>query len=203
MKARTVAVLGGGSWGTALADVLARNGHQTCIWARDPATADEIRGQSTNRKYLPGTQLAESLDCTTDLSQTLEGAEYALLACPSHAVREVLGLAEPHLAEPIVISAAKGIEIGTDLRMSEVIAEVLGQETLDRVAVFSGPSFADEILRAHRTLQQNAFGAFLATVKAWAGLSPNQCDARNEFTVEQSRKIVELLGKYNLKVPFI
>lgn len=147
MKARTVAVLGGGSWGTALADVLARNGHQTCIWARDPATADEIRGQSTNRKYLPGAQLAESLDCTTDLGQTLEGAEFVLLACPSHALRGVLGLAEPHLAKPIVISAAKGIEIGTDLRMSEVIAEVLGQEILDRFAVFSGPSFADEILR--------------------------------------------------------
>lgn len=68
---------------------------------------------------------------------------------------------------------------------------------------FDVEAFADELLRAHRTLQQTAFGAFLAAVKAWAGLSSNQCDARNEFTVEQSRRIVELLGKYNLKVPFI
>lgn len=61
--------------------------------------------------------------------------------------------------------------------------------------------FADELLRQHRTLQQTAFGAFLATVKAWAGLDANHCDLRNEFTVEQSRKIVEALGQYNLKVP--
>jgi hypothetical protein len=63
--------------------------------------------------------------------------------------------------------------------------------------------FADELLCQHRTLQQNAFGAFLATVKAWAGLPANRFDLRNEFTVEQSRKIVEALGQYNLKPPFI
>ncbi len=63
--------------------------------------------------------------------------------------------------------------------------------------------FADELLRQHRTLQQTAFGAFLATVSRWAGLSSNQCDARNEFTIQKSREIVELLGKYNLRVPFI
>ena len=63
--------------------------------------------------------------------------------------------------------------------------------------------FADELLRQHRTLQQTAFGAFLATVKAWAGLPANRYDARNEFTVVESRKIVEALGEYNLKVPFI
>ncbi len=147
MTPRTVAVLGGGSWGTALADVLARNGHHTCIWARDPATAEEIRVHSTNRKYLPGAQLADTLDSTTDLTRALEGAQFVLLACPSHALRDVVGSARPHLAAPILISAAKGIEIGTDLRMSEVIAEILGEGTLDRVAVFSGPSFADELLR--------------------------------------------------------
>ena len=63
--------------------------------------------------------------------------------------------------------------------------------------------FADELLRQHRTLQQNAFGAFLAAVRAWAGLSENRFDLRNEFTVVESRKIVEALGQYNLKPPFI
>ena len=63
--------------------------------------------------------------------------------------------------------------------------------------------FADELLRQHRTLQQNALGAFLATVKAWSALAPSHYDARNEFTVEQSRKIVEALGEFNLKPPFI
>ena len=117
------------------------------MWARDPVTAEEIRVHSTNRKYLPGTQLADTLDSTTDLTRALEGAQFVLLACPSHALRDVVGSARPHLEAPILISAAKGIEIGTDLRMSEVIAEILGEDALDRVAVFSGPSFADELLR--------------------------------------------------------
>ncbi len=68
---------------------------------------------------------------------------------------------------------------------------------------FDSPSFAGELLRQHRTLQQNAFGAFLAVIDKWAGLPANRFDARNEFTVEQSRKIVEALGPYNLKPPFI
>ena len=68
---------------------------------------------------------------------------------------------------------------------------------------FDADSFADELLRQHRTLQQTAFGAFLATIKTWAVLPGNRFDLRNEFTVEQSRKIVEALGQYNLKVPFI
>ncbi len=68
---------------------------------------------------------------------------------------------------------------------------------------FDVEAFADEILRSHRTLQQTAFGAFLAVIDKWAGLPANRFDARNEFTVEQSRKIVEALGRYNLKVPFI
>ncbi len=63
--------------------------------------------------------------------------------------------------------------------------------------------FADELLRQHRTLQQNAFGAFLTTVKAWAGLSRNRFDLRNEFTVSKSREIVSMLGEFNLKPPFI
>ena len=68
---------------------------------------------------------------------------------------------------------------------------------------FDTDTFADELLRQHRTLQQTAFGAFLAVIDKWAGLASNRFDARNEFTVEQSRKIVEALGEFNLKVPFI
>lgn len=68
---------------------------------------------------------------------------------------------------------------------------------------FDTEAFADELLRQHRTIQQSAFGAFLATVKAWAALPPSRFDARNEFTVAKSREIVEALGEYNLRVPFI
>ena len=147
MTARRIGVLGGGSWGTALADVLVRNGHQTCIWARDPTTASEIRERSTNAKYLPDVTLAESLTATSELGQALDGAECVVLACPSHAVREVTEAAAAHLVDPILISAAKGIEIGTDLRMSEVIAEVLGPTAEPKTVVLSGPSFANELLR--------------------------------------------------------
>jgi hypothetical protein len=68
---------------------------------------------------------------------------------------------------------------------------------------FDVEAFADELLRQHRTIQQNTFGAFLATVKAWAGLESNRYDLRNTYTVESSRKIVEALGEYGLKPPFI
>lgn len=68
---------------------------------------------------------------------------------------------------------------------------------------FDVDAFADELLRQHRTLQQSAFGVFLAAVKAWSALAPSRCDARNEFTVAASRRIVECLGQYNLRVPFI
>ena len=68
---------------------------------------------------------------------------------------------------------------------------------------FDAKAFADEILREHRTIQQTAFGAFLATVKAWAELPPNCYDLRNEFTVKKSQEIVKLLGEYNLKAPLI
>jgi hypothetical protein len=68
---------------------------------------------------------------------------------------------------------------------------------------FDVEAFADELLRQHRTIQQNAFGAFMAVIKTWAGLTENRYDLRNEFTVESSRKIVEALGEYGLKPPFI
>ncbi len=147
MTERRVAVLGGGAWGTALADTLARNGHRARVWARSPEVAEEIGRARTNRRYLPGARLSEELEATADLPEALEGAEVVLSACPSHAVREVLAASRLHLDDPIVISASKGIEIGTDLRMSQVIEEVLGGGARSRLVVFSGPTFADELVR--------------------------------------------------------
>ncbi len=147
MTPRQVAVLGGGAWGTALADTLARNGHRVRIWARSPDVADEIEQTGTNRRYLPGARLSDQLEATADLPEALAGAEVVVSACPSHAVREVLDASRPHLDDPIVISASKGIEIGTDLRMSQVIEEVSGPGVRSRLVVFSGPTFADELVR--------------------------------------------------------
>ena len=147
MTARRIAVLGGGSWGTALADVLARNGHAVTVWVRREESASEITDEHTNERYLPGARLRDSLVATTSLSEALDRAEFVLSACPSHAVRDVLAAAGDLVGEAIVISASKGIEIGSDLRMSQVIAETLGDHVSERLVVLSGPSFADELVR--------------------------------------------------------
>lgn len=147
MTARRIAVLGGGSWGTGLADVLARNGQDVCIWVRDPAIASEITERHTNARYLEGVDLSPSLGATTAKEEALDGAEFVLSACPSHAVRSVLSSIAPLAGDPVIISASKGIEIGSDLRMSEVIEGTLGTAVAPRVVVLSGPSFASELVR--------------------------------------------------------
>ncbi len=147
MTSRRVAVLGAGSWGTALGDALARNGHGVTLWARDPKLAAAIRGDGRNERYLPGAPLAEGLGATSDLAEAVTGSDFVVSVCPSHAVRGVLEAARPLLGNQVIISASKGMEIGSDLRMSEVIAETLGPGTVDRTVVLSGPSFAEELVR--------------------------------------------------------
>lgn len=143
-----ICVVGAGSWGTALGDVLARNGHEVSLWAHDPAVAREIRDASTNAKYLPGATLAAGVDAEAAMDRALEGAAVVVSATPSHAVREVFE--EARGAFPpgaLVVSGSKGIEIETGLRMSEVIASALAERATEDVAVLSGPSFAVELVR--------------------------------------------------------
>ncbi len=140
-----VAVLGAGSWGTALADVLGRNEHDVRLWARDPALAGQIEEDAENPRYLPGVRLSAHLRASADPEAVLEGAEVVVIACPSHAVREVLERLRPALRDPILVSAAKGIETGSDLRMSEVILDTLGAAAGPRTVIFAGPSFAREL----------------------------------------------------------
>ncbi|MYE33565.1 MAG: NAD(P)-dependent glycerol-3-phosphate dehydrogenase [Gemmatimonadales bacterium] len=147
MSGQSVAVLGAGSWGTALADVLVRNGHDVRLWARDAAHAAAMRETGTNERYLPGIELGRPLAVTADLAEATDGTGFVLSVCPSHAVREVLRHAAPHLGDQILVSASKGIELGTHRRMSEVIVETLGEAAGSRTVVLSGPSFAEELLR--------------------------------------------------------
>jgi glycerol-3-phosphate dehydrogenase (NAD(P)+) len=147
VSGRSVAVLGAGSWGTALADVLVRNGHDVRLWARDAAHAAAMRETGTNERYLPGIDLAGPLAVTSDLAEAMDGTEFVLSVCPSHAVREVLRRAAAHLGQQVLVSASKGIELGTHRRMSEVIVETLGEGAGSRTVVLSGPSFAEELLR--------------------------------------------------------
>jgi glycerol-3-phosphate dehydrogenase (NAD(P)+) len=127
--------------------VLARNGASTTTWAHSAAVAEEINGDRRNTKYLPGVELAP-FGATTEISDAVADAGVIVCVVPSHHVREVLGRAKPDLrGQPILVSASKGIEVGTDLRMSELFSEVLGDDTAADCVVLSGPSFAEELVR--------------------------------------------------------
>ncbi len=148
---RNVAVLGGGSWGTALAVHLARIGHTVRLWARDPALVAEMRTRRANPVYLPDTPFPETLTVTDRLDEALAGAATVVVAVPSHGLRAVARQAAAHVdAGAVVLSATKGLEDGSLLRMSEVLAEEWPH--VRGLAVLSGPSFAAELARSLPTV---------------------------------------------------
>ncbi len=141
---RSVAVLGAGSWGTALAIHLARVGHEVRLWARDADFAAEMERRRANAVYLPDIPFPPSLSIGASLPDALRDAQLVLLAVPSHGMRQVLRQAGPHVDRAaVVLSATKGIEDGSLLRMSQVIAQEW--PGVPEVAVLSGPSFAREL----------------------------------------------------------
>lgn len=141
-----VAVLGGGSWGTALAKLLSESDHQTSMWVHNPEVCGLIREKRENTVYLPGFPLPASLVVTSDMGEALAGAEMVVYVSPSHVAREVMGQARAHLQAGVpVVSASKGVEQGSLERMSEVIRSALGRGDLSTVACLSGPSFAREV----------------------------------------------------------
>ncbi|MCL9969049.1 NAD(P)H-dependent glycerol-3-phosphate dehydrogenase [Anoxybacillus kestanbolensis] len=146
-----VTVLGAGSWGTALAIVLADNGHDVRLWGQRQEQIDEINEKHTNEKYLPNIHLPEAIVGYTDLAQALEGIETVVLAVPTKAIREVLQCVRPCLKQPItIVSVSKGIEPDTNRRISEIIEEEMGEHLQD-VVVLSGPSHAEEVSLRHPT----------------------------------------------------
>lgn len=148
---RDVAVLGAGSWGTALAIHLARIGHPVRLWARDAALAAEMEARRANPVYLPDATFPENLVATDRLPEALRDAALVVAAVPSHGLRLVLRQAAPHVAaSAVVLSATKGLEDGSLLRMSQVIAEEWTH--VGDVAVLSGPSFAAELARSLPTV---------------------------------------------------
>lgn len=143
-----VAILGAGSWGTALAQVLCDRGLDVALWARDPARAEEIARTRRNEPYLPEILIDDAVSVGGDLAETLRGAELAILAVPTHGMRAVVEAAAEGLRGDVVIaSAAKGFEVETLDRMSEVVVSVLGEEARRRVVAISGPNIAPEIAR--------------------------------------------------------
>lgn len=137
-----IAVLGGGSFGTAIANLLAQNGHRVLHWMRDPVQAEAIRTQRENPRYLKGVKVLDGVEPTTDLSATLNSCELAFVALPSSALRQVLQPVSGLLAGKLLVSTTKGIEAQTFKLMSQIIEEVAPQA---RIGVLSGPNLAKEI----------------------------------------------------------
>ncbi len=143
-----VAILGAGNWGTTLALLVASRGIEVNLWEGCPERAIRLRADRENREFLPGHTLGESVHVPVSLSLALEGAEAVLIVLPSHVVREVVGKAAPLIRSDIlVVSATKGLEQGSLMRMSEVLAEELHRPPDSRLVVLSGPSIANEVVR--------------------------------------------------------
>src|SRR6478735_6485064 len=141
-----VVVLGAGSWGTTVASLTARR-HQTTLWARDPEVAAELDRDKANTRYLPDHRVPDSMRATADLEQAVRDAEVLVVGVPSVAVRTTLEAARPYVRPWIpIVSLTKGFEVGSLLRMSQVIKEVLPSHP---TAVLTGPNIASEILAGH------------------------------------------------------
>ncbi|HKN10960.1 MAG TPA: NAD(P)H-dependent glycerol-3-phosphate dehydrogenase [Pseudomonadota bacterium] len=138
-----IAVIGAGSWGTALAIQLARAGHATRLWGRDRGLLEAMRLTRRNARYLPQAEFPDSLDVVPELAAALRGARDALIAVPSHAFRAMLLELEPQLSAATRIAwASKGFENATGLLPHQIANEVFGERP---AAVLSGPTFASEV----------------------------------------------------------
>lgn len=144
-----IAVLGAGSWGTVLADLLVNNGHQVDLWGNSEVMATEINEEHTNRHYLPEFKINPQVHATLDLKETLTDADAALFVLPTVAIRSVAQRMAPILAEldakPILISATKGLELKSHDRISQIIADVFPAEIAQGLVIFSGPSHAENV----------------------------------------------------------
>ena len=173
-----LAIIGAGSWGTALGIVAARAGRDVCFWSRNAEVVAGINDEHVNRVYLSSQLIPAGARATVDFGEALAGAEHVLLASPSHVTRELLEAMLPSLhPEMLFISATKGIEIETGKRMSEVLREVAGERFAPRFVCLSGPSFAQEVVAGQPT----------AVVAAGSEL-------------DDSRAVQELLSFQNLRV---
>ncbi len=145
--AKKVCVLVAGSWGTALAMVLADNGHDVRLWARNEEHVKEINERHENARFLPGVKLPSGLRATSDMEEAVKDAEAVVIASPSKAMREVARALKPFWHENMLcVHATKGMEVGTLKRMSTIIAEELGCEE-SKIGVICGPSHAEEVAR--------------------------------------------------------
>lgn len=141
-----IAVVGAGSWGTTVASLAARN-CPTILWARRPEVAEEVRSAHTNVAYLPGFELPPALDATASLEEAVQGADVLVMAVPSQGFRSVLDDLAPHVRPWVpVVSLSKGLEQGTNKRMTQVVHDVLPGHP---AGVLTGPNLAKEVMAGH------------------------------------------------------
>lgn len=147
-----ITVVGAGSWGTALALVLADNDHEVRLWSHRKEQVDEINSKHTNSKYVPSIELPETIIGYSDLDKSLEDVKTIVLAVPTKAIREVLQKITQVISIPLtIIHVSKGIEPDTLKRISEMIEDEMHPNLLKDVVVLSGPSHAEEVVLRHPT----------------------------------------------------
>lgn len=145
---KTLAIIGGGSWGTALSIVLSPRFRAVRLWVYERGLAQRMDRLRENDIFLPGFQLPSHVEVHKELGTAIQGADVVLGVMPSHHARRLYSEMQPHLSPSMaIVSATKGLEEGTLMRMSEVIRATLGQEFKRRIAVLSGPTFAREVAR--------------------------------------------------------
>ena len=174
---RTVGVIGAGSWGTALAAVLAKKGHRVSIWAREPEVVRDIQEVHENRTFLPDARLPRSLEASTRLQDVVADKEMVLSVVPSQFVASVFGsVAEALHPEVQVVSASKGIEVSTGKRMDEVLSGFLSPEQAHRLTFLSGPSFAKEVAEEQPTAatEQIASAGCAPSRRSISGFTPTR-----------------------------
>jgi len=141
-----IAVIGAGSWGTTLANLLAEKGNRVDLWVREEEVLSQIKNERINRIFLPDAELDERLNPVGSFEEALFEKELVLLVIPSHVFRDVLTKIKPHLQPGMsLMTATKGIENQTLMIMSEVAESVLKGEYMERFACLAGPSFAKEV----------------------------------------------------------
>lgn len=163
--AEKIAVLGAGSWGSILANLLDENGHDVALWSYNPEQVDELNSRHTNTRYIKDFTYSSSLKAYANLEDALADATTILFVVPTKAIREVAGNVAAILAktggQPALIHASKGIEQGTYKRLSEVLAEEIPASSRSSITVLSGPSHAEDVARKDITLVTAASSDFL------------------------------------------
>ncbi|MDY6856199.1 MAG: NAD(P)H-dependent glycerol-3-phosphate dehydrogenase [Thermodesulfobacteriota bacterium] len=145
---REIGVIGAGSWGTTLANLLAEKGYRVTLWVYEPELCDIIKRKRENTLYLPDSKLSDNIYPTASFAEVCKGKGILVSVVPSHVVRNTISQTIPFLAEkPIIVSASKGIESDTLMSMSHVLKEVLPVALHENLVYLSGPSFAKEVIK--------------------------------------------------------